>query len=347
MYCKYLKIISYLILMGAFLNACTQNNEQRPRPDVSQIEIDTSIIRWEQEMFSIPQGAVLEGLTAMSQKYPSLYPFFINILVGISDSANGISRYSTFMEAFIHDTHMRELNNDVAQKFYSFEPYKTELQQAFRHYSYYFPAMPKPNLMTFISQFGPKTFFYENTLGIGLDLYLGQDYKYYPSLDFPNYMLPRLSEEYLVTDAIYTLCSDMIEDPYAKRAYQLLDVMVYYGKIYYIASHLLPEKHIRELLYYSEDDWNWCLDNEKEIWSFFIEGEWLYTSQYGQFRKFVEDGPTTYGMPQGAPDRVGRWTGYRIVRNFMEAHPEISLEQLAAIDKGQEILSGSRYKPGK
>jgi hypothetical protein len=347
MCCKYLKIISFLSLTSLFIGACKGESEERPRPDVREITIDTTVIRWEQELFHIPKAEVLVGLEDMSKAYPEMYPFYINLVLNIPDSANGIAKYAPFMEAFLHDASMRELYDDVQKEYGDFSPYLRELHQAFRHYGYYFPKLPKPNLMTFISQFGPKTFYWGNTLGIGLDLYLGKDYKYYPTFDFPNYMLPRLSKEYLVSDAIYTLASDMVTDPYSKRGYKLIDVMVYYGKVYYIASHLTPDMHVRQFLYYSEDDWKWCTDNEKEIWSFFIEGEWLYSSQYGQFRKFVDDGPTTYGMPQGAPDRVARWTGYRIVKQFMAENPDVTLDQLAAMEDGQAMLSKSGYKPGK
>lgn len=328
------------------LMSCKEKEAPRAQPDVSEITIDTTLIRWEQEMFSIPKGKVAEGLQDMWDRHPEIYPFFINVVLNLYDTTNGVQPYALFMEEFIHDKNMRSLYDTVQILYGDFGPYRKQFEQAFRNYSYYFPELPKPNLLTFISQFGPKTFYWGNTLGLGLDMYLGEDYTYYQSFDFPNYFIKRLEPQYLVTDGIYTLSQDMIEDPYLKRGNKLIDIMVYYGKIYYIASHLLPDMPMHRFFYYTEENWQWCKDNEKEIWSFFIEGEWLYETQFAKYRKFTDDAPTTLGMPQGAPDRVGRFTGYRIVQEYMKKFPETTLAELAAMRDGQEMLSKSRYKPG-
>jgi hypothetical protein len=137
---------------------------------------------------------------------------------------------------------------------------------------------------------------------------------------------------------------DQLQDP-LKNGSQLIDMMVYYGKIYYMTSMILPKNAEQDFFYYSSEDWKWVQENEQEIWSFFIEGEWLYSTQYNGYRKFIEDGPTTMGMPQGAPDRVARWVGYRMVQKYMERFPETSADELFAIESGQKILSASQYKP--
>jgi uncharacterized protein YjaZ len=71
----------------------------------------------------------------------------------------------------------------------------------------------------------------------------------------------------------------------------------------------------------------------------------LYAKQFMDYRKFIEDGPTTMGMPQGAPDRVGRWVGYQIVKKFMKEKPNMTFQDLIKIESGQEILTASKYKP--
>ena len=85
--------------------------------------------------------------------------------------------------------------------------------------------------------------------------------------------------------------------------------------------------------------------NEKEIWAFFIDGEGLYKNQLMDYRKFIDDAPTTMGMPQGAPDRVGKWMGYQIVKKFMKENPDMSFQELINIESGQEVLKASKYKP--
>jgi hypothetical protein len=341
---KYLKIYSLLTVLTVFMVSCSEEDAPRPKPDVSKVEIDKTLIRFEQEMFSIPADSIEQGLTALAIKYPELYPFFINVIMSIPDSASGVARYAPLMREIIHYKDMRELYDSTQVLYGDFSPYAKEFHQAFRYYGHYFPENPKPKLMTFIAQFGPRTFYYDNTLGIGVDMYLTEGFKYYPSFDFPNFFLKRLNPQNIVPDGVFTIVQDMVEDP-MKRGSRLLDMMVYYGKIYYISSLLLPEMPVEKLFYYTDENWQWCKDNEKEIWSFYIDGEWLYHTQFNDYRKFLDDAPTTYGMPQGAPDRVGRWTGYRIVQQFMKENPETTLQELIAMKDGQKILKMSGYKP--
>jgi uncharacterized protein YjaZ len=64
-------------------------------------------------------------------------------------------------------------------------------------------------------------------------------------------------------------------------------------------------------------------------------------------RKFIQDGPFTAGMPEGAPAMLGKWAGWQIVRSYMNKHRDVSLEQLFKTTDSQVILSESGYKPKK
>jgi len=341
---KYLKLVSFLLGFMSFCISCKEA-DRRPQPDTSHIQDPQPAIRLEKELFSIQAGQTAEGLKTIAGKYPELYDFYIKAVLSVIDTSRDQSLLLPAMDDFLHHPQMLELYDTVEIVFGDFRKYEQPFNQLIRNYKYYFPEKPEPRPVTFISQFGPKSFYYEPYLGIGLDLYLGKDYKYYPSVGFPDYFIKRLTQEYMLTDASFNLVQDMIEEP-LRRGCQLIDMMVYYGKLYYVASYLLPDKPMKDFFYYSAEDWEWLESNEKEIWSFFIEGEWLYAAQYNQYRKFIEDGPTTLGMPQGAPDRVGRWTGYQMVKQYMERHPKTTLQELLAIEEGQLILSGSKYKPG-
>jgi len=71
----------------------------------------------------------------------------------------------------------------------------------------------------------------------------------------------------------------------------------------------------------------------------------LYETQSKLYGKYVNDGPTSSGMPAESPGNVGSWVGWQIVRAFMQQHPGFSLQKLMDIEDGQYILSKSKYKP--
>lgn len=340
---KYLKIYSILLSFFILTNSCISRND-RIQPDISQIEEPLPAIRLEQELYSIPVGETSQGLLELQDKYPELMDFYLHAVMAIQDTQRAYIH--AVMDEFIHHPQMTELNDTIQLAFKNFSKFEKELNLLQKNYQYYFPELPAPQLVTYTSQFGPKSFYYAPYLGVGLDLYLGEDYQYYQSMEFPNYFIQRLQPKYLATDAAFNIIQDIQEEP-LKRGATLLDMMIYYGKIYYIASMLLPQKDIQDFFYYTSEDWDWCTTNEKEIWSFFIDGEWLYAKQYNNYAKFIEDGPTTMGMPQGAPDRVGRWVGYQIVKKYMERNPETHLSELFEIESGQKVLELSKYKPAK
>lgn len=342
---KYLKLLPILFCIILISVKCN-SSDSRSQPDISKITNTAPVIRLEQELYKIPAGETRSGLASLKEKYPELMEFYIRAVMNISDTSASQTYATEVMNEFLHHPQMIKLNDTIQLVFKDFTKYEKELKLLMRNYQYYFPDQPVPELVTFTSQFGPKSFYYPPYLGVGLDLYLGKDYPYYASMGFPDFFIKRFESKYMATDAAFNIVQDLKEEP-LKRGAMLIDMMVYYGKLYYIASHLLPERSMKDFFYYSSDDWNWCVDNEKEIWSFFIDGEWLYAKQYINYTKFIEDAPTTMGMPQGAPDRVGRWVGYQIVKKYMEEFPKTTFEELLNMDSGQKIMTDSRYKPYK
>ena len=56
-----------------------------------------------------------------------------------------------------------------------------------------------------------------------------------------------------------------------------------------------------------------------------IDQDLLYSSDPLVIRKFIQDGPFTAGMPEGAPAMLGKWIGWQIVRNYMQKNEETDL----------------------
>jgi uncharacterized protein YjaZ len=96
---------------------------------------------------------------------------------------------------------------------------------------------------------------------------------------------------------------------------------------------------------YTPDQLEWCRENEKSLWKMMIDQELLYSSDPLVNRKFIQDGPFTAGLPEGAPAMLGRWIGWQIVRSYMKKHSETDLLHLFELSDSQLILSQSGYKP--
>jgi hypothetical protein len=61
----------------------------------------------------------------------------------------------------------------------------------------------------------------------------------------------------------------------------------------------------------------------------------------------MDDGPFTLanGVPQKSAPRLGEYIGWKIVKSYLDAHPEVDLPTLLRNKDYQQILNESQYKP--
>ena len=93
---------------------------------------------------------------------------------------------------------------------------------------------------------------------------------------------------------------------------------------------------------------NWCVENEANIWAYFVENKLLFSSQHSTKQRFIEDAPFSKfytNFDADSPGRVGQWLGFNLVSSYMEDHPEMSLNELITEQNAQKILRKSHYKP--
>ena len=185
----------------------------------------------------------------------------------------------------------------------------------------------------------------DSLLGIGLDMYLGADYKYYTSLELPHYMIHKFRKEYIVSDCIKGWFQSEWDVP--ANANDMLSNMIYQGKLLYFSQLMSPEMEDTIRMGYSADQLKWCVDNEAKTWSFFIEQKLLYSKTPGIYMKFINDGNSTNGFPKEAPAKLGCYIGWQIVQSYMNVNSNLTLEDLMKSNEAQQILNNSKYKPKK
>ena len=59
----------------------------------------------------------------------------------------------------------------------------------------------------------------------------------------------------------------------------------------------------------------------------------------------MEPAPFSGRMPKESPGRVAVWTGWQIVKAYMDRHPTTTLQELMAIPDAQLLLNESKFKP--
>ena len=89
----------------------------------------------------------------------------------------------------------------------------------------------------------------------------------------------------------------------------------------------------------------WLRRNEKNMWTFIVEKKFLFSTDQGMIRKFIDETPFTKEFGRESPGQAGCWIGFRIVNSYMLKNPHVSIQELIWEQDFLKILERSRYDP--
>jgi len=305
-------------------------------------------LRFEEDLIQSPLPMDTARIRYFREKYGDFFELWCIQLAGVLPATKGRPSDAAIahnLNQYLSDKYMKEVFEDSEKKYKDISRLQEELQPVFQRYHRAFPRKKIPVIMTYLSPFTSNIMAMDTMLGVGLHFYLGSDYKYYPSLQLPMYMIKKMRQEYIINDMIKGwLDSEYLDDSTQNNC---LSQMVYQGKVLYATDVLSPDTHDTIKTGYTAKQLDWALTHEEEIWSFFIEQQLLYNTNPKTYLKYIHDGNSTSGFPKEAPARLGAFIGWKIVRAYMKNNENVTLEQLFEMKDAQKILSQSGYKPLK
>ncbi len=334
------KTALYTVLLFFLLSGCESN---LPQVDVAQIDLSLEVDRLDQSLNQFAEsGLNQDELKQLRANFPQFLPLFIQGAIRVAGPNDSITALG--LSQFVTDKNIRLLADTVQLKFSDFSEIEQELTDGFKRYHHYFPDAVIPKIVTFYSGFNYAQMADDSLLAIGLDMYLGANSSYYPKLGFPQYRFRNMDAEQIPVDAIYSWITTEYELPNGSN---LLQQMVYFGKVHLALNYFLPDVPQYRSFGYTEEQLAWCLSNEAEIWSFLLDQEMMYTNDNTTIRKFIGEGPFTAGFSEEAPAKLGHFIGWRIAQAYMNSNSQVSLKQLLSNTDAQQILNQSTYKPNR
>jgi len=326
-----------LFLIGIFIS-CDSNKHY---VDLSGVELNITVDRFEADLFQINLESIEAEINSLKEKYPNFFPLFTGNIInigGVENPSLGIG-----IKGFVTDQSINEVTEKCNENFEDFSDIEHEIAEAFKHYKFYFWDKTIPRVITFISGFNYAIVAADSVLGIGLDMYLGANCKYYEMLGYPGYKSANMHKEAIVPDCMRGwLTTEYVLDESKK---DLLSQMIYQGKILYLLDVLLPEVDDTLKIGYTQKQLVWCENNASKIWAFMVDNKMLYTTDHKEIIKFIGEGPFTTGFPKESPARTGWWLGWQIVRSYMDNNEDVTPEKLMTMNDAQSILTDSNYKP--
>jgi len=256
----------------------------------------------------------------------------------------GSTMFKHFEQIFRNDASVRELYSDCQERFSDVSDIETELTWAFHRLKYFFPNIPIPKVYMHIAGYGESIVSAPGILSADIDKYLGTDYDVYKSLYSP-YQAQKMYPEKLAADYVTGwVRSELTEDKLMDQ-HQLLDYMIYEGKILFFMKVLIPEESMENLSGFTTAQLDWCTQNEHNTWETLLRLKHLYNTDASIVSKYIQEAPYTAFFPTDSPGRAAIWTGYRMVDAYMENNPHVSIQDLLLKTNAQAVLTGARYNP--
>jgi gliding motility-associated lipoprotein GldB len=338
------KQIYLFFSISLVLTACSHNK----KVDVSNIPVDVKIERFDEEFDLLktkPMGPQAEYL---QKKYGPFYHDFIALLIQDQDINVKDTAYFKLLRQVFATSAYNDLKHDVDSVYPNIDKPQADLTDAFRHIRYYFPQQKLPKIYAFYSGFEAQTTVGDGYIGIGLDLFLGANSRFYPALTkaYPHYLSRNFNSMNIAPRVVEGMArEDMF--PESDSAKSLLSKMIYNGKIMYYMDQVFPDMNDTTKIGYTGAQLKWCQQFESNVWAFFLNENLLYETDYLKIQKYLTEAPFTPGLGEkneSAP-KLAIWTGWQIVRKYMEKHPDTTLPQLMEMTDAQKILNEANYKP--
>lgn len=338
------KQIYLFFLVSLLITACSRNK----KVDVSNIPVNVKIERFDKEFYAMYTKPMALQAAYLQKKYGVFYHDFIALLLQNNDINTQDTAYFKLLRQVFAGKPFNDLKHDVDSVYPNVDKEEAELTDAFRHIIYYFPQKKLPQIYTYFSGFEAQTVVGNAYFGIGLDLFLGANSRFYPSLTaaYPHYLSRNFNSQNIAPRVIEGMArEDMFPESDSNKT--LLSKMIYNGKIMYFMDQILPDVPDSTKIGYTGVQLKWCQDFKSQIWAYFLDQNLLYESDYPKIQKYLTEAPFTPGLGdrnESAP-KLAVWTGWQIVRQYMDKHPEVTLPELMANTNAQKILNESKYRP--
>ena len=299
-------------------------------------------MRFDSAQLVVRPDSVKQDILQLYADYEEFMPMFVEgvLRLPIEDTAYLCEMYGNFLT----DTTMGfAQTNALAQTtFADISKLQKSLNTGFSRLHYLYPEWEIPTVYLFVSGFNSSVMYYENIMGIGVDMYLGSDYPYYNQVVY-NYQKQTMRKECVAGDLLNMYIAYQI--PYNSKYNRLLEHMIFRGKQMFLLSQLLPDEPAWEIIGYSKEQWDWCEKYEQAIWNRIMEKRDLFKTESMVRVSYMNDGPFTSEISQDSPGRLGIWVGWQIVDSYMRNNENVSIQELINEGDAQKILEQSFYKP--
>lgn len=322
-------------------------------PDVSGISTNVQVLRFDRDFFSLDTTRLQTSLQALEAKYPDFLPIYFKFFAPVRDIAQ--QQNIPFSQALLEYLRLiRPLYQTVEKSFPTTAEIQKSLSENLRYVRYYFPSFKTPVVLGSVESLNPQnpdeiygTTYFQDTLVISLQMFLGRNYPVYDPAQYPDYIRRRFEPQYIVPNALRAIVTDIYPD--TSQSASLVEQMIEKGKQWWLMKKFLPQTSDSLITGYSAQQTAWLVQEEGNVWGYMNQNENLFSVEQASIQTYIGEAPFTQTLPhgnngEGAPGNIGPWIGWRIIEKFAERNPKLSVEQILRTP-ARKIFEGAKYKP--
>ncbi len=337
-----MRIVTILCCLSVFFASC-KNGEKTP--DVSDVKIQLTTQHFEKELFSLDTANFSANLEKLIAKYPSFGENFLSAVLGTDPKWTGDS-VASYVKGFA-DAY-KNIYDTTALVFKDFTPYENEIKKGLQFVKHYFPNYKIPDkIVTYIGPLnGYGDILADDALIVGLHFHLGKNFSLYHSelvqQTYPEYISRRFEPDYIAVNSLKNIVLDLYPEKLEEKS--LVQQIVEKGKRLYLLSKLLPGTDEYKLIGYTAEQLKDVNAHEKNVWDLFVQNNLLQTIDENVIKNYIGESPKTQELGDASPGNIGSFSGWQIVKKYMQKNPEITLQKLMATD-ADTIFQEAKYKP--
>ena len=258
-------------------------SKEKRKADLTGIDFNVEVGRFDKDFWQIDTVNIAQGVMILDSLYPEMTDIYLErvVMFGPKDSA----QTQLTIGYFLKDTTVAKLYEAALLKFDNVKDLEKDLTMAFRRAHYFFPSLPIPQLYMHLSGFNQSVIVGEDFISLSADNYMGSDFELYKEANIYEYQRVNMHPGKMASDFMSAyLLSEM---PYQPVTNNLLEEMIYRGKMVYALSVLFPKEDEGVLMGYTPQQMAWSKANERNMWLTLSENRDLFTTQFIQKGRYL------------------------------------------------------------
>lgn len=315
------RLLWIILMCGFIFNSCDSNPLDVRLPDK---EMHIEYVNADEGLYNQPIEGVKENLKSLTQKLGDLFLFELSndIQVRIYDTSFHV------VHEYYNSKYVYDLEKAKTKLYKNLQESQGVINKAFSYMGYHFGDSILPKKIFYVNMlFGPIACS-DSEIAIGLENYISPEdtiIKSIPGSELYEWQRERMNYDYMERDVLLSwIQMHLFKELDGKLAEHIIQA----GKVLYILNAAFPDAKESYVLRYTEDDYKWAAENERLVWDYLVKQQLLFERDMRTRANFLNAGPKTVGLPEGAPDRLGQFLGYRIVKKFMNKNKSLTLPEL-------------------